>query len=49
MHYFQELLDPFDKMILECSLDGLVEEVGGKEFVYICAREFCGERLKWIG
>ena len=32
-------------MVFECPLDGLVEEVGGEEFVYICTWEPSSEWL----
>lgn len=39
MHNFEVFFDPCNKMVLECSLDGLVEEVRGKEFINIRSQE----------
>jgi len=39
MYDFQVIFDPLDKMVLECSLDYLMEEVRGEEFMNICAWE----------
>ena len=39
------LFDPCDEMVLECSLDGLVEEVWGEKFVNIRSREVGCVRL----
>ena len=35
MRDFEVLFNPCNEMILECSLDCLVEEVWGEKFVYI--------------
>jgi hypothetical protein len=39
------ILNPLDKVIFECPLDGLMEEVRGEKFVDICAREIHHEWL----
>ena len=35
MYFEKVLLDPSDKMVLEHPFDDLMEEVQGKEFMYI--------------
>lgn len=37
--------NPVNQVILEGSLDDLVEYVGRNELVYICPGELCSERL----
>lgn len=44
----QVILDPFNEVILECTLDSLVQEVGGEQFVNVCTRELHHEGLSEI-
>jgi len=46
MHNLQVLIDPFNEVILEDSLDELVKNVGCKQFMYICTWEAMCIRLK---
>ena len=45
MHYAQVILNPHNEVVLECPLDGLMEEVRGKEFMDIRTGKFHRERL----
>ena len=45
MRKLEVLFNPCNEMILECSLDCLVEEVWGEKFVYICSWKVGRERL----
>ena len=45
MSPYEIAFNPVDQVILEGSLDDLVEYVRGNELVYICPRELCSERL----
>ena len=45
MSFLEILLDPGDQVVLECTLDCLMEEVGSKQFVNICTRE---AGCKWL-
>ena len=38
--------DPVDKVIFEHTLDQLMKEVWGYQFMDICTREMLGERLR---
>lgn len=42
----QIFADPRNDVVLEGSLDYLMEEVGGDELVYVRSRKVIGERLK---
>lgn len=42
------LAHPHHKMVLECTLDELVEEVAQEELVYVRLRKSCSERLQCI-
>jgi len=46
MGYFQVILDPLDKVVLECALDDLMEKVGGEKLVNIRTWELHRERLQ---
>ena len=41
----EEILNPGDEVVLECTLDDLVEKVGGEEFIYVGAWKVCREGL----
>lgn len=45
MRDLQVFFNPCDEVILERSLDGLMKEVGGEKFIYICSGEVCRKRL----
>ena len=45
MRDFEVFFNPRYEMILACSLNGLVEEVWGEEFVNICSWEVSRKRL----
>ena len=38
MYNFQVILNPHNKVVLECPLNGLMEEVGSEEFVNVGVR-----------
>ena len=46
MYFSQIILDPLDKVILECSLDDLVEEVRDKELMDVRLQELYCKRLQ---
>ena len=45
MDYLEKIFNPHNEVVLECALDGLVEKVGGKEFMNVCMWEIHHERL----
>ena len=48
MGKLQILIDPDDKIVLECALNQLVKKIWGDEFVDVCTREIQSERLVHI-
>lgn len=48
MDYLQVILNPLNEVILECTLDDLMEKVGGEKFMNVCAWEPHHERLQCI-
>jgi hypothetical protein len=45
MQYLQVILDPCNKVILEYTLDDLMEKIGGEEFVNVRTGKHHCERL----
>ena len=41
----EEILNPCDEVVLECTLDDLVERVRGEEFINVSAWKVCCEGL----
>lgn len=48
MEVLEILPDPRNKMVLEGTLDELVEKVGGNKLVNVCPREVICERLERV-
>lgn len=45
MFQLEVIVDPVDKMVLESSLDNLMEEVGREKLCYVGPGEIIGEGL----
>jgi hypothetical protein len=47
MSCFEPFFDPGHKMILESTLDALVEDIGCEQLMNVCPRKVMSERL-WV-
>lgn len=48
MSLFQVLPNPVDEVVLEGSLDKLMQQIWREQLMYICTRKFTSERLEDI-